>query len=382
MSPAPTSVDQRLAAWLQRRTPGSGVRRVAALSAAVASDVGLQRDQNQDHVALSRGQDRFGRPYAALALADGIGGMSDGGRCAALALGSFLASVEDDARSGLGCEVWLARGAARANANVHAEFRGAGGSTLVAALLVAGRATQWLSVGDSRVHLWLGSTLDQLSVDDTIAGQLGKAPDAGLNRSNLLQFIGVGEQLEPHVESVAATDGSIILTSDGVHFIDAKFLAPIVAHAQDAGVCARRLVDVAKWHGGPDNASVALIALNAKIGPPVESGDIGLEVWDPFGELLLMPAPTPRAPERNASPRFNATAPTVALATSPEPASAPPDGQAAVANQNTANNPIKEKRSRPGRKQKSGARKEADPETVESKGAVPQLVIEFPSKGS
>lgn len=382
MNPAPTSVDQRLAAWLLRRTPGSGVRRVAALSAAVASDVGLQRDQNQDRVALSRGQDRLGRPYAALALTDGIGGMRDGGRCAALALGSFLASVEDDARSGLGSEAWLARGAARANANVHAEFRGAGGSTLVAALLVAGRAAQWLSVGDSRVHLWLGSTLHQLSVDDTIAGQLGKAPDAGLDSSNLLQFIGVGEQLEPHVESVVATDGSIILTSDGVHFIDTKFLAPIVAHAQDAGVCARRLIDVAKWHGGPDNASVALISLDTKIEIPIESGDIGLEVWDPFGELLIMPAHTQRAPEKTTLPRVDATAPTVAPATAPEPASALPDERAAVSNQNAATKSSKEKRGRPGKKQKPAVRKDADPEAVESKGATPQLLIEFPGKGS
>lgn len=381
---APTTVDQRLAAWLMRRTPGSGVRRVATLSAAVASDVGLHRDENQDRVALSRGQDRFGRPYAALALADGIGGMRDGGRCAALAIGSFLASVEDDAQSGLGSEAWLARAAARANANVHAELRGAGGSTLVAALLVAGRSVQWLSVGDSRVHLWSGSTLDQLSVDDTIAGQLGRAPDGGPNSSNLLQFIGIGDQLEPHVETVKASEGSIILTSDGVHFVAAKFLGPIVAHAQDAGVCARRLVDVAKWHGGPDNASVAMIALDAKIERQPEGGDTGLEVWDPFGEVLLMQSPIPRMPDRAISFRTSTAAPTVVppvpIHLKVSPAAKPADRAVQAAPAKSA----KVKRGRPGKKQEPAAGKDKsyDQEADECKAPAPQLLIEFPTKGS
>lgn len=390
MTAAPTTVDQRLAAWLMRRTSGSGVRRVAALSAAVASDVGLHRDQNQDRVALSRGQDRFGRAYAALVLADGIGGMRDGGRCAALAIGSFLASVEDDAQSGLGSEVWLARAAARANANVHAELSGAGGSTLVAALLVAGRSVQWLSVGDSRVHLWLGSTLDQLSVDDTIAGQLGRSPDGSSNSSNLLQFIGIGDQLEPHVETVKASEGSILLTSDGVHFVSAKFLGPIVAHAQDAGVCARRLVDIAKWHGGPDNASVAMIALDAKIERQPEGGDIGLEVWDPFGEVLLMPSPSPRMPDRITSSRASTAASTVVppvlakLEVSPVETPADEAVPAAPAAPAKSAKSAKEKRGRPGKKSKpsAGTDKSHAHEIDEGKAPAPQLLIEFPTKGS
>lgn len=385
MNAAPTTVDQRLAEWLSRRTSTSGVRRVAALSAAVASDVGIQREENQDRVALSRGQDKYGRTYAALALADGMGGMREGGRCAALALGSFLASVEDDARSGSHPESWLTRAAARANANVHGEFKGAGGSTLVAVLLVAGQPAQWLSVGDSRVHLWRDSALRQLSIDDTIAGQLRREPNSGLNSSNLLQFIGVGEQLEPHVELVVGSGGSMILTSDGVHFIESKFLEPIVQHSPDVGVCARRLVDVAKWHGGPDNASVALIELGAILERPPESGDMGLEVWDSFGELILMPAPVAGVPDRvTPTPRVP-IAPPAAVSTprfAPEALKSPVEVRADEAREKAPAKSTKEKRGRSSKKQKPEPREDPDLGYEEPKGHAPQLLIDFPTKGS
>ena len=44
-----------------RRTAPSGVRRVASLTAAVASELGGVREDNQDRVAIARGRDRLGR---------------------------------------------------------------------------------------------------------------------------------------------------------------------------------------------------------------------------------------------------------------------------------------------------------------------------------
>lgn len=211
----------QLIAWLLRRTATAGIRRVVSIGAAVATEIGNVRDENQDRAVIARGRDKQGQEYAVLAVADGIGGMRDGSMCAAMALGTFLAVLDQHARSGVGdSEEWIRRAAHAANQAVFDRFRGDGGSTLVALVIRSGHPTFWLSVGDSRVYCANGKNLRQVSVDDTIAGQLGKTPEVGFEQSKLIQFIGMGNELEPHIASI---DGercdTVILTTDGVHYL-------------------------------------------------------------------------------------------------------------------------------------------------------------------
>lgn len=275
-----------LAAWFMRHTSPNGVRRVAQLNGAVATDVGSVREDNQDRVALVRGRDRSGGCFIVAALADGIGGMKQGAECAALTLGTFIDSVVADAQLSTEPGDWLASGAHRANRAVHAKLAGEGGSTLVAALLMNGRPPHWLSIGDSRAYQAYNGKLHQLSLDDTIDGQLGKS--GGGRRRDLLQFVGIGDVLEPHIEPIVSASGSMLLTSDGVHFIEADYLAKVVYYAPDLGFCVRRLTELAKMLGGPDNATVAALSLDA-LAVNAETHLHGVyEVWDPFGELQIM----------------------------------------------------------------------------------------------
>ena len=198
MIPAPQSSPAKLAAWFMRRTAPTGVRRVAPLNAAVASDVGVVRQENQDRVALVRGSDRTGTTFILAALADGIGGMKRGEECAAVALGTFIDSVVTEAQRSVSPMDWLGRACACANKAVWTRHAGEGGSTLVALLLVRGRRPMWLSIGDSRVYQARDGKLRQLSRDDTLEGQLGK-PIEGGRRSELLQFVGIGDACEPHI---------------------------------------------------------------------------------------------------------------------------------------------------------------------------------------
>lgn len=276
-----------LAAWFMRRTAPRGVRRVAQFDAALASDIGSVREENQDRVAIVRGRDHQGQPFILAMLADGMGGMKAGAECAALTLGAFIDSLVTDARISKDAPgEWLIRGAHRANKAVHSKFAGEGGSTLVAALLMEGVAPHWLSVGDSRAYQAGLGHLRQLSLDDTLEGQLGKA-SAGRSR-DLLQFIGIGDALEPHIGAMSSDSATILLTSDGVHFINADLLAKVIYHAPNLGYCANRLTDLAKMLGGPDNASVVAVSFNA-LKVNVETHISGVyEVWDPFGELQVM----------------------------------------------------------------------------------------------
>lgn len=376
-------IQNQLIAWLMRRTAPAGIRRVAPLSAAVASDIGNVREENQDRVAIARGIDRQGQDYAVVAVADGIGGMRDGTTCAAMALGTFLASVYQHGLSGSSSSVdWIQRSVNAANQAVFASFRGDGGSTLVAVLVRSGQPACWLSVGDSRVYSSSGNVLKQVSVDDTIAGQLGKDPETAFEQSKLLQFIGMGGGLEPHfaVFSGEPVD-AVLLTTDGVHYLASSlgWLGQIVGNAPDPGICVKRLVDLAKWCGGHDNATAAMITLSADLvqmdRPPYPC----LEVWDAFGELQIIANEIPREVSSMAlrhQVQTNGQSTAVARdVVTPESGSAV-DSQLAK----PADEISKTRRRKTTLKAKSSTGKRKKGATETSENEEPQLIVDFPTE--
>lgn len=292
MNSGNSPIQNQLTAWLLRRTATTGFRRVASLAAAIASEVGSVREENQDRAVIMRGRDKRGKDYALVAVADGIGGMRDGATCAAITISAFLTSVYQHAQTGTDrSKDWLQISVHAANHAVLSRFRGNGGSTLVALLVRPDHAACWLSVGDSRVYRSTGKKLTQLSVDDTIAGQLGNITEAAFEQSKLLQFIGMEDGLEPHIAVFDDEPAdAVVLTTDGVHYLAHApgWLGQIVGNAPDPGACVKRLVEVAKWCGGPDNATVAMIYLSTDREPDGSPPYPCLEVWDAFGELQII----------------------------------------------------------------------------------------------
>ena len=374
------TTDGRLAAWFMRRTATSSVRRVAPLKAAVASDVGVVREENQDRVAIVRSCDEAGSIFVVAALADGIGGMKHGAECAALALGTFLEAVVGEAQHLSEPREWLWQASMRANKAIHEKYRGDGGSTLVALLLSKGHRPLWLSIGDSRVYLADSAKIRQLSRDDTLEGQLGKV--TGARRSDLLQFVGIGDPLEPHIEQLPLdATGTLMLTSDGIHFIEEDYLAKVVHFAQDVGMCAKRLTELAKMLGGPDNASVAAVSMEALSGESDPLLASSFEVWDPFGELqVIFDRGARRYPFRGLKPASD-TLPMGSNAGALPQASAPtaptPTDSSAVPDQVVQAE--KEKQLRKPRKRKRKV-DDASTENAKVEVDVPQLLIEFPNK--
>lgn len=365
-----------------RRTAASAVRRVALLNAAIASDVGVVREENQDRVALVRGIDRNGSPFILAALADGIGGMRQGAECAALTLGAFIDAVIYEAQQTIDAKDWLRKAAYQADRAVHARQAGEGGSTLAALLFPKGQPAVWLSIGDSRVYHTVEAKMKQLSMDDTLEGQLGK-PIEGGRRSELLQFIGIGEGLEPHIEAVPSElNGTLLLTTDGVHFIDAAYLGKVAHFAQDLGVCARRFMELAKMLGGPDNASVVALSIEALSEASIPQVDSAYEVWDPFGELHVIfdrnRRYTPIPPVKQAEAHLVVGDAALIASGGVQPAdktsSEPGPSDTAVRDK-----PSKQK-GKSGRKAKGKDAKGDDEHKAE--GEAPQLFIEFPFKAS
>jgi PPM family protein phosphatase len=66
----------KIEAWLSRPALDRALNQCFDLSAVLATDIGLQRTENQDRVAALRinAESASGRPLIAVAVADGMGG--------------------------------------------------------------------------------------------------------------------------------------------------------------------------------------------------------------------------------------------------------------------------------------------------------------------
>ncbi|MDX9678238.1 PP2C family protein-serine/threonine phosphatase [Pseudomonas zeae] len=370
-----TPIQKQITAWLSRRTARSGVRRVGPLSAAIASEIGAVRTENQDRAILVQGWDGDGRRFAVAAVADGIGGMRDGGACAALALGAFVAAIHDIARSGpLDSEEWLSRAIFAANEAVHYQFRGTGGSTLVAALIRSRMPSFWGSAGDSRVYQTYNGKLLQLSVDDTIAGQLGKKDDESGEQSKLLQYVGMGSDLEPHIKKVLSDgDDQLILTTDGIHYLskNSNWFDRVILNSPDPGSCAKRLIDIAMWCGGPDNASITIIPTAHDFGDDIEPLYDCLEIWDSHGDLQLIGKNEQDIVTPSISPIPEVATPTPTNKKRNTPNKARASRQVIREEDNKQQTNIEEKKASPKRTPRK-----------KQKNEVPQLLMEFPNKSN
>lgn len=306
-------VQRKLTGWLLRETSISGVRRVSCVRGAIASEIGSVRSDNQDKAIVFKGSDAAGRPYAVAVVADGIGGMKDGAKCASLAIASFTSAFSELALSSrVSLRERLFQAATLSNEAVYRDFLGQGGSTLVAVMFVPGHAPLWVSAGDSRIYLYTKNVLKPLTVDDTIAGLLNKGGRVPPEHSKILQFVGMGKNFEPHIgEVIGALDGQMLLTTDGVHYLDdgSDWFRNVMRHAPDAASTAKRLIEVAKWCGGPDNATLAVVDFPVQLSENF-SADDGLQLWDAFGELHIqlqqapsqMPSEVPEVSKKSSIP--------------------------------------------------------------------------------
>ncbi|SFF09373.1 hypothetical protein SAMN04488523_1182 [Sulfitobacter brevis] len=169
-----TFVENALSQWLLRQTSDHGLRRVALFGGALASEIGNVRQDNQDKAVWVRASDSNGRQFTAVVVADGMGGMREGEKCASTAIGAFVSSLISTADRFSNTINWVTSALNNANDAVFEGYQGKGGTTVVALVVREQSRPVWASAGDSRVYSFTSQKLRQLSIDDTIAGQLGK----------------------------------------------------------------------------------------------------------------------------------------------------------------------------------------------------------------
>jgi PPM family protein phosphatase len=284
---------EHIASWLGRPKSDSAAAPVENLRIALGSSTNL-RAENQDRVVVAR----FLSPvrsqcFALFAVADGIGGMKEGGRCADLALATLISELA--ASNENLPKLRLTRALNIANETLYSMFRERGGTTLAMIYATPTSHPIGLNVGDSRIYQFLdGAALKQISTDDNVQSQMRllspsqEKPVAGQIGRQLTQFVGMNGPIDPR-SFLELTEGAYLLTSDGAHAQGAEIMRLIIANSTAPLDTIKRLMLISRWIGTKDNASALFANSIRELFENVEqSGGNTCELWDPGGQLTVL----------------------------------------------------------------------------------------------
>jgi PPM family protein phosphatase len=235
------------------------------LSSFAGSDVGRMRSGNEDSYFC--GQTVF-------AVADGLGG-HQGGEVASAAAVEPLADL-DGREFTDPSEAAEALATAIREANEAILDRAAGdpalygmGTTVTAAAVAGDRHLQLAHVGDSRAYLLRGETLEQLTTDHTVVGELVRrgrlTPEQAAihpERSILTRAVGLDPRVPVDLpDPLELHPGDqLLLCSDGLtEAVDDDQIAQLLSTAPDGHAACRSLIGAANDAGGPDNITVVLV---------------------------------------------------------------------------------------------------------------------------
>jgi protein phosphatase len=250
------------------------------LEVATLTDVGTEREHNEDHC----GELLESSACGLLVVADGVSSAEAGETASQTAVAVTLRAFAEQP-SGMATSKRLYRAVQQANIEVYdlatvvPELRGMT-TTLTAVVVDRGELTA-AHVGDSRLYLLRDGRLTQLTKDHTVAGEkariglMSKArarehPD----RSVLTRSLG-RELIVPidRISNRLFRGDALLACSDGLYnVLDEEQMAPLLAQG-DAGAACRSLIDTANARGTLDNVSAAVLrVVNGPQRPEAPSG--------------------------------------------------------------------------------------------------------------
>ncbi|MFB2908079.1 hypothetical protein ACE1BH_24740 [Aeromonas jandaei] len=124
---------ENIQTWLSRKLAKHVRNPCIDIPFVLSSDIGLIRKENQDRAAALYTGKKSINPLFVMAVADGMGGMRDGGVCSSLAISSFFYSLIQHRNLDIHDRAYEAIKAS--NQQVFDLYQGGGGSTLTAVLL-------------------------------------------------------------------------------------------------------------------------------------------------------------------------------------------------------------------------------------------------------
>jgi protein phosphatase len=254
---------------------------------AVVSDTGRRRRHNEDQYVCVP---------PLFAVADGMGGAQAGEIASGLA-----AAVLNEAAGDERGEERVASLVQEANRRVfqrsNEDAATSGMGTTMTVALVDGDTIAFGHVGDSRAYRIRGGTVEQLTDDHSLVGELVRSGRLSIEeaeshpqRSVITRALGTEADVDVDTFTVQAEPGDIyLICSDGLtDMVPSRELQALLAdRVDDLDELARVLVDAANAGGGEDNITVVLFQMTA--GSPGGS-DVTVE-----SPALTLPEPEPDA---------------------------------------------------------------------------------------
>jgi protein phosphatase len=236
------------------------------LRAAWLSNIGNIRKENEDRVLFNEAARLFG-------VADGVGGLPGGAEAAQKAVDIVTEAVlaaGPDAELDLRSIVTAANEAVSALGQTISPGSGIG-TTLTLGCVRQGRL-KLAHVGDSRAFSWRGGEIACLTEDHTVENEARRRRARGevvyyseAQRGALTRCI--GQMVPPEVDvadlPLLAGDRYVFCTDGVTRLVFEREMRDIVGRPGDPEVIVRNLVELALQRGGPDNATVAAVIVDA-----------------------------------------------------------------------------------------------------------------------
>lgn len=249
------------------------LRARSGVEVAGATDVGCQRQNNEDCYLYWEPPDGegFQRKGRLAVVADGMGGHEGGQEASRIATEAiqegYAGESSDNPQLGLLTGFRWAHEKVVQYAAQHLQFRGMG--TTATAIVLRGNQLCFAHIGDSRLYRVRGQEISRLTRDHSYVGRLFEngvitAEEAEVHpqRHILTAALGTGPEIPPDTPEqpmTLAPDDVLILCTDGLWgLVTDQEIQPVVAGNSAADAC-RKLIEMAKQRGGPDNITVVIL---------------------------------------------------------------------------------------------------------------------------
>jgi len=248
----------------------------AGIERASLSDVGCQRDNNEDWYSYwePESDEQLRRKGRLAIVADGMGGHEGGQEASRLAVEAieqaYAAATDGDPQSVLIAGFKAAHQRIQRYAEAHPALFGMGTTATAAVLLRA--QLMYAHVGDSRLYLVRGSSISRLTHDHSYVGRLvesgvitAEEADSHPQRHILTAALGAGPEAEPEIAPapIALSGGdALVLCTDGLwSLMEDEEIRQAVIEYPPSEAC-HALVETARQRGGPDNITIQILRIS------------------------------------------------------------------------------------------------------------------------
>ena len=237
------------------------------------TDQGCVRSQNQDAYQIAQ----LDRNSLLCVVCDGMGGAKSGNIASTLAVDVFVQEVrrfwmanstQEKINQMLQSAVKLANFTVYDQAQQFEEFDGMG--TTLVAVLIRGRKATVVNVGDSRMYLANEDGIRQITRDHSLVqmmvdrGELTSEQAKSYPGKNYItQAVGTESIISYDLFHLDVSKGDyLLLCSDGLsNLLDDQEILFEIVHGVKKQNCCKRLLDIAKTRGAPDNVTSVLIEI-------------------------------------------------------------------------------------------------------------------------